>query len=326
MVRYQIQALMAATVLSASASTAQVQNASSAPMAVPSPNIDGGGSPQAQQNSVSSIPELGADAPLAGPRHHWRPLSPAARSVISANRAATEEPGSQTFVNATQVFPFAEGALFHVYTAPGQVSDIALEAGEELISVAAGDTVRWVIGDTTSGVGETKRTHVLIKPFAAGLATNVVITTDRRVYHLSLTSTVRTAMAAISWTYPQDQLLALKRAADAAAAEAPVSRGLDIERLHFNYALSGDKPDWRPLRAFDDGRQTFIEFPADIATGTAPPLFIIGADKQAELVNYRVHGRYYVVDRLFDAAELRFGLKHQEVVRISRVRDAGRLS
>ena len=36
---------------------------------------------------------------------------------------------------------------------------------------------------------------------------------------------------------------------------------------------------------------------------------------------YRLRGRYYVVDRLFDAAELRLGTKHQDVVRITRVGD-----
>jgi type IV secretion system protein TrbG len=234
----------------------------------------------AQPAASATMPDVAVDALSQARHYHWRPLSPAARSVMSANRAATQEPGAQGFVNATQVFPFAEGALFHIYAAPGQVTDLALENGENLISVAAGDTVRWVIGDTSSGAADTKRTHVLIKPFSPGLMTNAVITTDRRVYHVSLTSTVRTAMAAVSWSYPQDQLLALKRAADAAAAAAPVSSGLDLERLHFGYALAGDKPDWRPLRAFDDGRQTFIEFPTDIATGTAPPLFVIGPDKR----------------------------------------------
>ena len=82
--------------------------------------------------------------------------------------------------------------------------------------------------------------------------------------------------------------------------------------------MSGDRPDWRPLRAFDDGRQTFIEFPATIATGVAPPLFVVDAKGEALLVNYRVNGRFYVVDRLFDVAELRFGLKHQDIVRITR--------
>lgn len=252
-----------------------------------------------------------------------RPISPNVARVAAANRAATQEPQAQGFVNAVQVFPFADGAIYQVYTAPGAVTDISLQPGESLVAVAAGDTVRWVIGDTTSGSGAEKRTHILVKPFASGLATNLVITTDRRSYHVQLTATSRTAMAALSWTYPADQLIALRRAAEQAAAAAPISEGLAVDSLHFNYAISGDQAAWRPLRAFDDGRQTFVEFPASITVGEAPPFFIIGPTGEAELANYRVRGRFYVVDRIFDAAELRLGTKKQQVVRISRVAEGG---
>lgn len=248
-------------------------------------------------------------------------VSPTVARVAAANRAATLEPQAQGFVNAVQVFPFSDGTIYQVYTAPGAVTDIALQPGENLVAVAAGDTVRWVIGDTTSGTGADKRTHILVKPFTSGLATNLVVTTDRRSYHLQLTATSRTAMAALSWTYAADQLIALRRAADQAAAAAPVSEGLAVDSLHFNYAISGDAPAWRPLRAFDDGRQTFVEFPASIAVGAAPPLFVVGPTGEAELVNYRVRGRFYVVDRIFDAAELRLGTRKQQVVRIARVGD-----
>lgn len=125
-------------------------------------------------------------------------------------------------------------------------------------------------------------------------------------------------MAALSWTYPQDALLALKRAEAAAAAAEPIASSIGVDQLNFNYAIGGDKPAWRPLRAFDDGRKTFIEFPPDIAAGDAPPLFIVGEDGGAQLVNYRMAGRYYVVDRLFAAAELRLGQKRQQIVRIER--------
>ncbi len=248
-------------------------------------------------------------------------INPMVARVAAANRAATLEPQAQGFVNAVQVFPFSDGTIYQVYTAPGAVTDIALQPSENLVAVAAGDTVRWVIGDTTSGTGADKRTHILVKPFTSGLATNLVVTTDRRSYHLQLTATSRTAMAALSWTYPADQLIALRRAADQAAAAAPVSEGLAVDSLHFNYAISGDAPAWRPLRAFDDGRQTFVEFPASIAVGDAPPLFVVGPTGEAELVNYRVRGRFYVVDRIFDAAELRLGTSKQQVVRIARVGD-----
>ena len=254
-----------------------------------------------------------------------RPISPNVARVAAANRAATQEPQAQGFVNAVQVFPFADGAIYQVYTAPGAVTDIALQPGESLVAVAAGDTVRWVIGDTTSGSGTEKRTHILVKPFASGLATNLVITTDRRSYHVQLTATSRTAMAALSWTYPADQLIALRRAAEQAAAAAPVSEGLSIESLHFNYAISGDQAAWRPLRAFDDGRQTFVEFPASIAVGEAPPFFIVGPTGEAELANYRVRGRFYVIDRIFDVAELRLGTRKQQIVRINRVAEGSAL-
>jgi type IV secretion system protein VirB9 len=262
-----------------------------------------------------------ASAPALRTRHHPRHphVSRAIAEVTLANRAATLAPGTQGFVNAEQVFPFASGIVFQVYTAPGRVTDVALQPGEQLVAVASGDTVRWIIGDTTSGAGADKRTHVLVKPFAAGLATNLVITTDRRTYHVALTSTVATAMAALSWTYPQDVLIALKPAETQAAAVAPIATGLEVDQLRFDYAITGDKPVWRPLRAFDDGRQTFIEFPPTLAVGEAPPLFLVDRRGDAQLVNYRLRGRYYVVDRLFDAAELRLGTKHQDVVRIERL-------
>jgi type IV secretion system protein VirB9 len=260
--------------------------------------------------------------PRATPRRLVAP-SAAELRVRAANRAATLEPVAAGYVNAVQVYPFSDGAIYRVLTAPGEVTDIALQPGEVLGAVAAGDTVRWVIGDTTSGgsgsgPGETKRTHVLVKPFSAGLATNIIITTDQRTYHLALASVARSAMVALSWTYPRDQLIALKAAEDHARVVQPVATGLSIDQLQFDYVISGDRPAWRPLRAFDDGRQTFIEFPASLGTGEAPPLFLVDGKGTVSLVNYRLQGRYYVVDRLFDTAELRLGLKHQDIVRITR--------
>lgn len=249
---------------------------------------------------------------------HERSAAPL-KAVRSATRSATIEPVPTGFISGAQVYPFSEGTIFQVYAAPGLVTDIMLQAGESLVAVASGDTARWVIGDTTSGSGDGKQTHVLVKPFSAGLLTNLVITTDRRAYHVRLVSTSATALSSMRWTYPQDELLAVRRQAEAARVAAPVATGISIEQLHFNYALSGDRPAWRPLRVFDDGMKTYVEFPASLATGEAPPLFVLGADGKAELVNYRQRDRFYVVDRIFDAAELRLGLKKSQVVRIMRV-------
>jgi type IV secretion system protein VirB9 len=241
--------------------------------------------------------------------------------IRRAIAAARVEPEHAAWNNAIQQFAWAEGALYQVYCAPGQITDLALEPGEELVGpgpVAAGDTVRWIIGDTASGEGATRRVHLLVKPARPGISTNLVINTDRRTYHLELHATAGIYMAGVSWTYPAGQLIALgARSGDRRGIA--VAGGTDLAQLNFAYRISGDRTNWRPARVFDDGRQVFVEFGAEISRTDMPPLFVIGADKRVELVNYRVSGRYLIVDRLFERAELRLGAgSHARRVRIER--------
>ncbi len=264
--------------------------------------------------------------PQASPPHaagrsrpSLRPPAPRDR-VGAANDAARVEPDRTGFINAIQLFPYADGALYQVYARPGNVTDIALQEGEQLVGagpVAAGDTVRWMIGDTISGTGAAARVHILVKPVRADIATNLVINTDRRTYHLELRANPSVYMASVSWSYPHDELIALRPSQEAATRAAPVAAGMDLASLNFGYVIDGDKPDWRPLRAFDDGVRVFVEFPESVAQGELPPLFVLGPKNEAELVNYRVSGRYLIVDRLFTRAELRLGgRKGQDKVRI----------
>jgi len=238
--------------------------------------------------------------------------------VSRANAEARIAPTREGYVNAIQVWPFTDGALYQVYAAPGRVTVVSLQPGEELVTVAAGDTVRWIVGDTSSGSGADLRVNVLIKPIRSALKTNLVITTSRRTYLLELTSTEKTWMASVSWEYPKDRMLALQRQSQAASAAAPVDTGLSLEKIRFRYAVSGSNPPWKPLRAFDDGEKVYIQFPPGIAQGELPPLFVIGAKGDGQLVNYRFRPPYYIVDRLFGAAELRLGGDGGDVVRIER--------
>ncbi|WP_322084433.1 P-type conjugative transfer protein TrbG [Burkholderia sp. BCC1972] len=238
--------------------------------------------------------------------------------VERANAEASVVPTREGYINAIQVWPFSDGALYQVYTSPGRVTVISLQPAEELVTVAAGDTVQWIVGDTASGSGTSRRVAVMVKPVRAGIRTNLVITTNRRTYLLELTSTEKAWMASVSWEYPKDQMLALQAQAQAADAVAPAANGLSLDQLHFRYAITGDSPPWKPVRAFDDGQHVYIQFPAGIAQGELPPLFVVGPDGKGELVNYRFHAPYDIVDRLFGAAELRLGGDKAAVVRIER--------
>jgi type IV secretion system protein VirB9 len=239
--------------------------------------------------------------------------------IDSANEAAKLEPTKAGYVNAVQVYPFSTGALYRLYAAVHQVSDVALQPGEKLVAVSAGDTVRWIVGDTTSGEGTAQQVHILVKPIAPELKTNLVITTERRVYHLELESTDSTYMSSLSWTYPEDELIAIrKRNADAPADnDFAIEGAQNFENLNFRYRIAGSAS-FKPARVFDDGSKVYIQFPASLPQGEAPPLFVQGSNGKPALVNYRVKGNTYIVDRLFAVAELRLGVEPQQIVRIVR--------
>lgn len=249
-------------------------------------------------------------APIAG----WACVllsSPAWAEPVESDARLAAPAGMTRFV-------WREGLVYPVIATPGRITDIVLEPGEALVgsnAIAAGDTARWVIGDTTSGVGSERRVHVLIKPTATGLATNLLINTDRRTYHLELRGSARTWQAEVSWRYP---------AAEPVLIAAPPARpALDLSRVNRSYRIEGDHPVWRPIAVFDDGQRAYVEFGPGVALDDLPPLYRVGGDgKTSELVNYRIEGRRIVLDRLFDRVELRLGIKRQ-ALRVRIVRQAG---
>ena len=270
------------------------------------------------------VPSVPAEDPPPRPLHvppAWTPArggpgdvrDPVAR-VEAANGAARVEPRREGYFNAVQVFPYSPGALYQVYVAPGQVTDIALEPGEQLTGsgpVAAGDTVRWIIGDTESGNGDTRRVHILVKPTRPAVETNLVVNTDRRTYLIELRAHERPYMPSLAWFYPQSRGKSLR-------ALPPVPVLPEIAQRRYRYSIEGDKPPWRPVNAYDDGRKVYVEFSPGIVQGEMPPLFVVGADGKPELVNSRAYANVLIVDRLFAAAELRLGGESQQIVRIVR--------
>ena len=224
---------------------------------------------------------------------------------------------------ARRTYAYEDGMVYPVLASPGRITDLVLQPGERLVgsgALAAGDTARWIIGDTVSGTGAEQRVHVLVKPSALGLATNLIINTALRTYHLDLRAVARGADTEVRWRYaaPPIVLVAAPPAAPVVVAEP------DLARLNLAYRIKGPRVPWRPLRVFDDGRRTYVEFGPAVALADLPPLFVAGADgKTSELVNYRVVGRRIIVDRILDQAELRLG-QGRWARRVRILREAGR--
>jgi type IV secretion system protein VirB9 len=178
----------------------------------------------------------------------------------------------------------------------------------------------------SGGVGseEPERQCLYVKPTRAGLHTTLAINTDRRTYYLELHSFEDTYMAAVEFRYPHDELAQAETsvARDEALAKTTTASNVNLEAINFAYQITVEKgkPVWVPSQVFDDGRKTFIRFPAAMLNREAPALFVLSSTNEVQLVNYRVKNDFYVVDRLVERAELRVGQKDQEIVRISRQR------
>jgi type IV secretion system protein VirB9 len=225
--------------------------------------------------------------------------------------------------NGSIVFPFGASRV-RIICAPLRVCDIALQPGASVTGVHLGDPVRWSVAPAQTGTGPGRTLHALIKAHATNLDTNLVIYTDRRVYHLDLISRRKDHMPLVSFSYPEESRMAWQAYLNEKREEgSDVAMELDrvsIEDIHTNYEISGDTPSWRPVAVYDNGQKTCIRMPQGLHTTEAPAL-LLQERKKTRIVNYRVRDGCYVVDRLFDKAVLISGVgKEQQRVEIDRTR------
>lgn len=248
--------------------------------------------------------------------------APGPLAIAAANRAARATSSSDGFVGGIQVFHWSPGRVFEVWTAPLRVTTLSLAPGEVLVAKAAGDTVRWQIGEVISGVGAAAQTHVLLKPLQRDLETNLVLTTNRRVYLIQLKSGSPDSFnAAVAWEAGAVLASAATDGDAQIAAIQPDPVVMPRGPLDGRYRIEpqGRRARWTPTSVFNDGLRTFITFNPDIQVDEAPALFVIAPDGERQLVNYRQVGGLYVVDRVFDRAELRLGDRRPQVVVIRRL-------
>lgn len=209
-----------------------------------------------------------------------------------------------------------------------QVCDVALQAGEQVNSINLGDTARWMVEPAITGSGPTEVQHLIIKPMDVGLETSLVVTTNRRSYHIRLRSHRTEYMPQVSFKYPEDAQArwdAIQRREKQERTDNTLpGTGEYLGDLSFDYELSG-AASWKPVRVYNDGRKTIIEMPGAMQQTEAPTLLVVRKegdmfnDDETVLVNYRVQGSRYIVDTVFDRAILIAGVgRSQDRVTISR--------
>jgi type IV secretion system protein VirB9 len=188
---------------------------------------------------------------------------------------------------------------------PNHLTDIALQPGEKVTAVHAGDTARWQISPAQSGTDGLETVHVVIKPLMPDIRTNLLVMTDRRTYNLDLLSSANDFIPSLRFSYPDDAakewttfIAERRKQKEDEILLADASYALSPDDLYFGYEIAkGKELSWRPVRIFDDGVKTYIEMPAKYKSLEAPVLMFYEGS-QLKLVNYRVKDRFYVVDRI----------------------------
>jgi type IV secretion system protein VirB9 len=187
--------------------------------------------------------------------------------------------------------------------APRRVCMIQLEPGEMIVSdIVAGDNIRW---DIIPLVGE-RQTIISVKTTYSNIETNMTVLTNLRTYFIALKSAKHEWMPVMGFVYPENAKKAwetYKKKMSEVAYSSTLSTGENVSALDFEYRMTGESP-WKPIRVYNDGKQTYIQFSSANFNNGAPALVAIGekggmfSDDSTEIYNYRVIGDRYVVDGL----------------------------
>lgn len=263
-----------------------------------------------------------------------RKVDQAALSEASKWRGGDDAPLPAAGKEGRVVFVFGATPP-KIICAPLRVCDIELQAGESVHDVHAGDTTRWDIQPAVSGITP----HVVVKPLAAGMETNMAVYTDRRVYHLELIASKDQHMPFTSFEYPEDRKakwMAMMQQNQQPAGSGDRTSGQGDYEIHanpgslrFGYEIEKAgrwrmrrRINWAPTRVYDDGEKTILEMPRSIMASELPILLVRDGDGKDKIVNFRVKGTYFVVDRIFTRAVLVKGVgRTQERVAITREED-----
>jgi type IV secretion system protein VirB9 len=281
---------------------------------------------------ATAVDEDGSSEPEPRPAPPAGELVPQDNPDILAAMRAWKDGQPAAIIRTSEFIQYPYGLTEAVVTCePLRVCDVELEGGEEIQNVSIGDSSRWLVHPAFSGARESLTPHVMVKPTEYGIATNAVITTNRRTYYLALVSRAEGAaeyVRRVKFYYPHDLVEQANQAFRARAAQArrdrqaTVARGprLTPDQLSFAYEIIGGQGlPWRPVRVFDDGQHVYIQMPTTIQASEAPALLVHTRGDDSALVNYRVRLPYYVVDRLFETAVLIVGVgRHQDRVTIRR--------
>lgn len=280
----------------------------------------------------SDVPETSSPQALhfSNPEIKLTPQEKAALALAKKWKAGASTQGVKPVIGGDGTIRFLYGATQpSIVCAVLQVCDVELQPGEQVNSLHLGDTARWTVEPAVTGSGRMEVQHLIIKPMDTGLETSLIVTTDRRTYHLRLRSHRTEFMPRVAFTYPEEAMAKwekIKRQEQAAHDNQVMpGTGEYLGNLDFDYTIEGQVGRLKPLRVYNDGVKTIIQMPATLSQTEAPILLVVRkdgglfTDEESVQVNYRLQNDRFIVDSIFDKAILVAGVgSSQDRVTIKR--------
>ncbi len=238
----------------------------------------------------------------------------ASGGAASAGQSPVEHPYPLPTDDRIVQFTYSPDAIYTILAEKGEATHIQLAAGEGVTEKPAlGDTYQWRVSGGP--------TNLYVSPLRPGISTTMTLVTNKRSYEFQLVSSPPGGMfyQKVFFDYPgvdhAVQLLAQAQATSFVAEKRRLDAQLmdpaaDPTSYHYGYTITGDAP-FRPVEVLDNGTKTFIHLPH---TQDMPALFLEDSNGKRQLVAYRVHGDFLIVDRIASCFVLQL---NDQVVKIT---------
>jgi conjugal transfer protein trbG/virB9/cagX len=242
------------------------------------------------------------------------------KKEVKKNTSSNIITGKQEAVKRTStIFNYAEDNVYEIYTKADFITTIKLEADEDILYIVGGNTEAFLI-DQTRG-GKDGSSLVYIKPLFEDLDTNIVITTDKRVYffYVKTSKTIFNSMVRFQYPYEREIVayaneIALNKINNPAPAEVKKNETLPNismignEKIDLKYNIKSNNA-IAPDLVYNNGLKTYVRLKKGIQE--MPILEVIGADGKVETVNMRVDERdgykFFIIDKIVNKGQLKLG-------------------
>ena len=215
-------------------------------------------------------------------------------AVMSAH--ALDTPNRSQLDSRIQTTPYNVNDVVLIRAAVGRAAHVVLSPSEEVQEMATGNSEAWEIKDS--------RNNIYMKPKMTNAQTNLIVTTNRRVYSFDLRVVESQPTYRLTFTYPDEQQAAENQKLAEDKVKSSFETPPNVANQNYSMAIGQNSEEIRPMSAFDDGKFTYIKFKRG---QEMPVIFKKLDDGTEEIINAHVKGDWTVLHGVYKKIMLRAG-------------------